>query len=212
MEIILLDDVSRVGHEGEVVSVADGYARNYLIPKGLAVPATRGATRDLERRRRAIEVRDDEKREKAVAFATELAGETILVKARAGEGQRLHGQVTPQMIAEAAREQLGVTIDRRDIDILEPIRELGDYLIGARVYKDVAAQLPVSVVRDAEAQDAAEAIDEAAHEGRPIGEAAYAADTIDEAAYAAELAALSMGAEVGADSAQDDVGGDAGSD
>ncbi len=148
MRVIFLHDVERVGHEGDVSVVADGYARNYLIPRGLAVKATKGALQELEQRRSAIEKRDAEKRSGAEALAQDLSLKMIVVKATAGEGERLHGQVTAQQIADAAKQQLDMDIDRRDIEIPEPIRQLGDYLISARLYKDVKAQLPVSVVAD----------------------------------------------------------------
>lgn len=153
MQVILMDDVERVGHEGEVITVADGYARNYLIPRGLAVQATKGALKDLDRRRKAIGVREETKRERAEVVARDLAERLVTVKARAGQGDRLHGQVTPQMIAEAVKDQLRMDIDRRDLDIAEPIRELGDYLVSAKLYMDVYAQLPISVVRDTEADE-----------------------------------------------------------
>ncbi|MBP8951777.1 MAG: 50S ribosomal protein L9 [Armatimonadetes bacterium] len=158
MQVILMDDVERVGHEGDVIEVADGFARNFLLPKKLAVAATKGALKDLESRRKAIEGREAQKATKAQAIADDLASKRVVVKARAGEGQRIHGQVTPAMIAEAAAEQIGAEIDRRDIDIAEPIRELGDYLISVRVYKTVAAQLPVSVVREKSDEDEKEAV------------------------------------------------------
>lgn len=148
MRVIFLHDVERIGHEGEVAEVADGYARNYLIPRGLAVRATKGAMRELEQRRSAIERRDEEKRERATSLAQDLAEKAVVVKVTVGEGQRLHGQVTAQQIAAAVTEQLDLEIDRRDIEIPEPIRLLGDYLISARLYKDVRAELPVSVVPD----------------------------------------------------------------
>jgi large subunit ribosomal protein L9 len=148
MKVILLDDIERVGHEGDILAVADGYARNWLIPKKMAVQATKGALKDLERRRTAISAREGEKRTKAQGRAAELGNLSVVIHARAGQGLRLHGQVTPQMIAEAVKTQLGIIIDRRDIDITEPIRELGDYLIRAKVYKDVAAELPVKVLRE----------------------------------------------------------------
>lgn len=146
MKVILLEDIPRVGHEGDVLDVADGYHRNYLEPRGLAIRATKGALKDLENRREAIERRDEAKRERAQSKVEDLRNQRIIVKAPAGEGERLHGSVTTGQIAEAAEEQLGVIIDRRDIDIPEPIRELGDYLITAQIYKDVEAQLPVRVV------------------------------------------------------------------
>jgi len=148
MEVILMSDVDRVGHEGDVLKVADGFARNYLIPRGFAVQANRGALQDLERRRKSIEAREDTKRAKFRVVAEHLNGQSVTVKARAGQGTRLHGQVTPQMIVEAVKDQLQMDLDKRNIEITEPIRELGDYLVGAKLYKDVHAQLPVSVVRD----------------------------------------------------------------
>lgn len=148
MRVILMEDIERTGHEGDVVKVADGFARNYLIPRKLAVQATKGALKDLENRRTAIAGRESEKRVRAQHLAEEMSAKRIVVRARAGEGQRIHGQVTTAMIAEAAKAQLGMEIDRRDIDITEPIRELGDYLVSATIYKDVAAQLPISVVRE----------------------------------------------------------------
>ena len=152
MQVIFLRDVDRVAHEGELAEVADGYARNFLIPRGLAVKATKGALRELEERRSAIERRDADKREKAHELAQDLSEVAVTVKATAGEGERLHGQVTAQQIADAASDQLDIAMDRRDIDIPEPIRRIGDYLISARLYKDVAVQLQLSVVPDREVE------------------------------------------------------------
>ncbi len=181
MKVILLSDVPRVGHEGDVIDVADGYLRNYLEPRGLAVIATRGALRDLESRREAIERRDDQKRERAQQLVNELRDKRIVVKAPAGEGDRLHGTVTTGQIAEAAEEQLSLVIDRRDIDIAEPIRELGDYLITAKVYKDVEAQLPVRVVGlDGEERSVEEILEEAAEEYIAEEEAAGAEEALEE--------------------------------
>ncbi len=146
MKVILLEDVPRVGHEGDIIEVADGYVRNYLEPRKLAVKAGKGAIKDLEARRAGIARREDEKRIRAEQLAEGLQEQKIIVHAPTGEGTRLHGSVTAQQLAEAAGEQLKFDIDRRDIDIAEPIRELGDYLVTARVYKDVTAQLAVTVM------------------------------------------------------------------
>ncbi len=146
MKVILLEDIPRVGHEGDIIDVADGYLRNYLEPRGMAVRATDGALRDLENRRQAIARRDEQKRERAEQKAEELRNERVVVRAPTGEGDRLHGSVTTGQIAEAAEQQLDVIIDRRDIDIPEPIREIGDYLITASIYKDVDVELPVRVI------------------------------------------------------------------
>lgn len=154
MQVILLHDVERVGHEGDIMKVAGGYARNYLLPRGLAVLATKGALGDLELRRSAITKRDTDKRDKAAALCAHLSEQQLEVRATVGEGRRLHGQVTTQMIADAVKAQLEFEIDRRDIEITEPIRELGDYLLSVRIYKDVRAQLPVRVVPGGKHYDA----------------------------------------------------------
>lgn len=169
MQVILLHDVDRVGHEGDLLKVADGYARNFLLPQGLAVVASKGTLKDLEQRKHAIERRDTEKRDVALKLAEDLRGKTILLKHVAGEGLKLHGTVTAQHIADAAKEQLGLTLDKRDLDLSEPIREIGDYLISARVYKDVTAQLPVRVVSDKATAAEIEAMD-----AEPVAEEAEA--------------------------------------
>lgn len=197
MKVILLDDIERVGHEGDILTVADGYARNYLLPRKMAVEATKGAILDLERRKSAIERRDSEKRDKAQNLANELGQKQVVIKATAGEGTRLHGTITSQQIAEAVSAQLEIEVDRRDIDLAEPIRELGDYLISARLYKDVAAQLPISVISDKEEkqEDIAEEVEEAA-----VEEVEAVAETVAEPA--AEEAAEAAPAE--ADTAEED--------
>lgn len=184
MKVILLDDVARVGHEGEVLEVADGYFRNYLEPRNLAVRATAGPLKDLQMRRQAIERRDDDKRDEAQELAERLREQKLVIRASTGEGTKLHGSVTAQQIAEATREQMGLEIDRRDIDIPEPIRETGDYLVSARVYKDVTAQLAVSVVPmdvEEEKQPAAEPA-EAETAQEPEAEAEAAAEKPEQAA------------------------------
>lgn len=180
MKVILLEDIPRVGHEGDVIDVADGYLRNYLEPRGLAAPATRGALRDLENRRRSIERRDEVKREHAQKQVEELQDKRIVVRAPTGEGGRLHGSVTTGQIAEAAEQQLRVVVDRRDIDIPEPIRETGDYLITAQIYKNVEAQLPVRVIAldEEDERSIEEILEEAAEQ--------FIAETEDEEAEESE--------------------------
>lgn len=171
MQVILLHDVDRVGHEGDLLKVADGYGRNYLLPQGLAVAASRGTLKDLAQRKQAIERRDGEKREVAQKVAEELKDKVIVIKHVTGEGIKLHGTVTTQHIADAAKAQLGLNLDKRDLDLSEPIREVGDYLVSARVYKDVAAQLAVRVISDKATTEELEAplfAEEAAEE--PVAE------------------------------------------
>ncbi len=180
MKVILLDDVARVGHEGEILEVANGYFRNYLEPRNLAVRATKGALRDLETRSRAIERRDEDKRAHAQELVEGLREQKVVIRASTGEGTRLHGSVTAQQIAEAAREQISLEIDRRDIDIPDPIRETGDYLVSAKVYKDVTAQLAVSVLPiDAEKEEQP-AAERAEAEAVPEPKAEAAQEAVEE--------------------------------
>jgi large subunit ribosomal protein L9 len=181
MQVILLHDVDRVGHEGDSLKVADGYARNYLIPKGLAVTASKGAIKDLEQRRHSIEKRDSEKRSDAQKIADELRDKLIVIKHVTGEGTKLHGTVTTQQIADAAKAQLDLNIDKRDLDLGEPIREVGNYLVTARIYKDVLAQLPLQVVSD---KPAGEEEEELAEE--PVAAAPEAEEAAEESEEAAE--------------------------
>jgi large subunit ribosomal protein L9 len=157
MEVILMDDVESVGHEGDMVRVADGYARNFLIPRKLAVPASRSAKADLDRRRGAIAVREAQKSEAARALAEELHQHPLTVVAKSGEGGKLHGTVTTQQIAEALSAQRGITLDRRRIQLAEPIRETGNYLVAAELYKGVKGQLTIQVLPEGHEEAAAEA-------------------------------------------------------
>ena len=193
MKVILLEDIPRGGHEGEVIDVADGYLRNYLEPRNLAVRATKGARMDLENRRDAIERRDDQKRASAQEKAEELRGQRIVVRAPTGEGGRLHGTVTTGQIALAAEEQLHIVVDRRDIDIPEAIRETGDYLINARIYKDVEVQLPVRVLGIDEEERSPEEVLEEVAEQIAAEEEAVAAEEAEE--EVAEAEAEEQGAE-----------------
>ena len=196
MKVILLEDIPRVGHEGEVIDVADGYLRNYLEPRNLAVRATKGALKDLENRRDAIERRDDQKRASAQEKAEELRGQRIVVRAPTGEGGRLPGAVPTGQIALAAEEQLHIVVDRRDIDIPEAIRETGDYLINARIYKDVEVQLPVRVLGIDEEERSPEEVLEEVAEQIAAEEDAVAAEEAEEAEEeVAEAEAEEQGAE-----------------
>ncbi len=155
MEVILMDDVEALGHEGDVVRVADGYGRNYLIPRELAVPATRGAKRQLELRRGSIAKREVGKADKAGELAEQLRAEPLQILAKGGTQGRLHGSVTTQQIADALAEQKDFEIDRRRITLAQSIREVGDYLITAQLYKGVDVQLAVTVTADVDPDDIA---------------------------------------------------------
>ncbi len=164
MQVILLDDITNLGHEGDVVEVADGYARNYLLPQKLVVEATPGNLKQLEYRRHAIEAREEQKRTQAMELAETLKEKSIIIRASVGEGGRLHGEVTAQNIVDAIAEQYGVHISRRDVDIPTPIREKGNYLISASLYKGVNAELPVRVIGIGEDEE------ESKHPAKQLGE------------------------------------------
>src|ERR1700690_1972817 len=145
MKVVLRADVEHVGQKGDIVDVADGYARNFLVPRGLALRATAGVQKQADAMRRGRDARDRHEREAAQAIASQLAP-TIRVEARAGEGGRLFGSITSSDIAAAVKAQLGVDVDRRDIALAEPLKELGVSELVVKLHREVAATLRVEVV------------------------------------------------------------------
>lgn len=149
MEIILTQAVPSLGKEGDVVRVARGYANNYLVPQGLAVPATPGSLKQLEQKRAVIARREAQARAEAQAFADKLNGKTVEIKAKAGAEGRLFGSVTARDIADAIKSQLRVEVDRRKIDLAEHIKEAGAREVSISVYPEVQATVTVNVVAEA---------------------------------------------------------------
>lgn len=148
MKVILRADVPEVGHKGDVLDVADGYARNFLVPRGLAMAASKGALAQAESMRRARAVRDARDREAAEEIATKLTPLTITIKARAGAEGRLFGSVTPADVAAAVETQGGIEVDRRRLHLEEPIRALGAHEVPLRLHPDVEVRLNVEVVAE----------------------------------------------------------------
>ena len=144
MKVILADDVQGLGHRGDTVNVKPGYARNYLFPQGLAWEATVANTRRLAEEKKKY----DEKtlREKAVAeeVSRKVQGIRLVVTKKAGEGDVLYGSVTPSEIADALAEK-GIEVDRRRVELAEPIKRLGEHTIHVRLHKDVVAEVTVEV-------------------------------------------------------------------
>lgn len=149
MEVILRQAVPSLGKEGDVVRVAHGYANNYLIPRGMAVLATRGELKQLEQRRTAIERREAAARSEAQTVADRLSGKTIDISVKVGEEGRLFGSVTPKDIAAAIKEQLQMDVDRRNIDVSEHIKEAGSHEATIHVYPGVEAKITVNVAGEA---------------------------------------------------------------
>ena len=146
MRVVLREDVENLGRKGDLLEVADGYARNFLVPRGLAMKATAGVARQAEAMRRNRETREVRDRAYAEELAQRLAGMRIEVKARAGEGGKLFGSVTATDIADAVLAQAEVELDRRRIGLADPLKELGPVEVPVRLHTDVEAVLSVEVV------------------------------------------------------------------
>jgi large subunit ribosomal protein L9 len=147
MEVILTENVSGLGREGDVVKVADGYARNFLIPKQLAVEAIEKNRRVLEHKKRQDISQDARQKKEAEKLASELVNLSCTIPMRAGETDRLFGSVTAMDIAKALNEQ-GFEIDRRKIELEQPIKELGAFTVPIRIHADVVANVRVLVIRE----------------------------------------------------------------
>ena len=145
MKIILREDVENLGKAGEVVKVKDGYGRNYLIPRQLAVLANVRNMKALDHDRRTIETRAKKTRKTAEATAATLSAVALTLPAKAGEEGKLFGAITSRDIAEALGKA-GVTVDRKAIQLADPIKQMGDYKVKIRVATDVLPEISVSVV------------------------------------------------------------------
>ena len=148
MKVILEQDVERLGKQGDVVDVSRGYARNYLLPRGLAKEATAGSLKEVRRRRRAEEAKRARAEDEARDLAQRLSGQMVTITARAGEGGRLFGAITNQDIAAAIEEQLKLTVDRRRIEVEEPLKSLGEHKVNIRLFTDINADLLVKLVAE----------------------------------------------------------------
>jgi len=148
MKIILRTDVTDLGKRGDILDVSDGYARNYLVPKGLAMKASTGAAEQAASMRRARDLRDAQDRAAAEALATTLVPKVITVAARAGTEGRLFGSVTAADIAAAVEAQTSVQIDRRKIALGEPIKTLGTHTVPVKLHADVEFPVTLDVVAE----------------------------------------------------------------
>lgn len=149
MEIILKKNVEGLGVPGDVLKVADGYARNYLLPMQLAVHATERNRKQMEHAKRVIDHQVSKDRERAREIAGQIAGVTCNLRRRAGENDRLFGSVTSTDIAETLRTE-GFELERRVFDLGEPIRELGVFMVPVKLHADVVVELRVVVERESE--------------------------------------------------------------
>jgi large subunit ribosomal protein L9 len=146
MDVILRNDVRGVGRRGDLVTVADGYARNYLLPKGWAFKATAGVHAQAEAMRRKRELADAAARSAAEEVAKTLVGRTISVSAKTSSGERLFGSVTPADLVAAIADQTGLDVDPHDLHSEEPIRTTGAHEVHAKLHADVEFAVTVEVV------------------------------------------------------------------
>jgi len=149
MEVILKEDVPKLGSRGDVVKVAEGYGRNFLLPKKLAIEATQANKSVIEQMKAASVRRLQKDKAAAEALAAQLAGVTITFHRRSGEHEQLFGSVTSGDLA-AELEKKGFNIDRRKIQLDEPLKTLGEFKVPVRLFKDVTAQIKVEVQKEAE--------------------------------------------------------------
>jgi len=149
MEVILREDIDKLGARGQVVKVADGYARNYLLPKRLAVPATEANKKIIEQERLSHLRREAKEQAEAADLAKLLAGVSVTLAQKAGEHDQLFGSVTAKDIVEALARQ-NFEIDRRKIQLHDPIKQLGEYRVPIRLHREVIVEITVQVVKEEE--------------------------------------------------------------
>ena len=145
MKVILLTELKGKGGEGDVVDVADGFANNYLFPQKIAVPATKGNLKQLEQRKHNIATREETRLADAQKLKDQLEALTVQVEARVGEEGVLFGSVTAHMIADALKEAHGIEIDRRRIDLKNPIKVAGEHEVVVSIYRDIKTTLAIVV-------------------------------------------------------------------
>jgi large subunit ribosomal protein L9 len=147
MKVILKQDVANLGGAGDIVEVADGYGNNYLMPRNLAMKASKGAVADAEAMRHARVKREAKTREEAEELKQRLEAKSVSIPAKAGEDGTLYGSVGNTAVADAVAEQLGITIDRRRIPMEKPFKNLGAHEVDVRIHEEVTATIHVEVVR-----------------------------------------------------------------
>jgi len=147
MEVILREHVDHLGRRGDLVKVADGYARNYLLPRKLALLATDGNRKQIERERAKFDIKELEEQKSAQAVADRMANVEIEISRKVGETEALYGSVTSADVAEALAAK-GFELDRRKLHLPDPIKRLGEYEVPVRLHRDVTVKLKVRVVAD----------------------------------------------------------------
>jgi len=188
MKVMLIKDVYKLGRAGDVKKVADGYGRNFLIPQGLAVLATPGALKQVERIRSQAEIRRAEQNQELKGLADEIAGVVLTFAAKAGETGKLYGSITTQNVADALQEKARYEVKRHQID-MQPIRMLGEFTAAVRLTMDLVPEIKIIVHREGEA------IEDVAQQKVVAAEDAPVAEAVMEDAPAEEILAVEEAAE-----------------
>ncbi len=145
MKVILTQDVKKQGVKGQVIEVSDGYARNYLIPQGLAEEASKTRLKEIEEKKAHDAKQKDKEKHQAEQVKAKIDGQTIELKAKTGSNDKLFGAVTSQEIAEALTKKFGVKIDKKKIELMEPIKHLGEYSFRIKIYPAIQAEMKLIV-------------------------------------------------------------------
>ncbi|QNO15030.1 50S ribosomal protein L9 [Alkalicella caledoniensis] len=144
MKVIMLQTVKKVGQQGQVLEVSEGYARNFLLPKGYAVEASKGNVKSLDEQKKSEERKKEKELEEAKKFADKITNTSLSMKAKSGEGGKLFGSVTSKDIAELLAKK-GIKVDKRKIELSEPIKSLGEYELNVKLYPEINATLKVKI-------------------------------------------------------------------
>jgi len=147
MKVILKEDIKKIGSMGQIVTVADGFARNYLVPKGLAVQANIKNMKSLEHAKKVIQEKSKKMKTSVQDFADRLSKITLVIKAKAGEEGKLFGSVTTMDIAEQLKNE-GIEIDKKKISLDEPIKRIGTYAVSVRLHPEIDTQINLQVVEE----------------------------------------------------------------
>ena len=183
MKVMLIKDVYKLGRAGDVKKVADGYGRNFLIPQGLAVLATPGALKQVERIRSQAEIRRAEQNKELQGLADEITGVVLTFAAKAGETGKLYGSITTQNVADALQKKTRYEVKRHQID-LQPIRNLGEFIANVRLTMDLIPEIKIIVYREGES------VEDVLKAEEPVAEESLAAEVaVDEAPVAEETPA-----------------------
>ena len=188
MKVILMQELKGKGGEGDVIEVAQGFADNYLFPNKIAIKATKGNLKQLEQRMHNIQKREATRIENAEDLQKVLSDKVVTIVTKVGDEGQLFGSVTPTMIADGLKAQYDIEIDRKRIDLAKPIKTAGDHVAIVSIYRDIKAELAISVKSEAQvaAEEAAAAEAAAKAEAEAAAAAEEVAEVVEEAAEVAE--------------------------